>query len=147
MNELIKNDEISISESCTVDEWMEAGRKIAISSTKVKGSHKNWITIGVKKWKRPFVRDSWDQIELDLGLKTPEEPQESLNPGGKATGFLSIEGVMGGFGIWFRKMEEEIQQWDENRLVRLRRLITPVVALAVQLDALIERKSNSTESK
>jgi hypothetical protein len=30
----------------------------------------------------------------------------------------------------------------ERRLVRLRRLITPVVALAVQLDALIERKSN-----
>ena len=137
MNELISKIKSSLTEDCTVSQWMEEGRTIAQQGNTVRGRHKNWISIGVKKWRRPFVRDSWEQLEIELGYKTLNEENPRLNPGGKATGFLSIEGLMGGFGIWKRKMSSEMPSWDLERLERLRKLIYPVVALAHELDALI----------
>ncbi|MCX8492627.1 MAG: hypothetical protein ORN23_00155 [Chthoniobacterales bacterium] len=55
-----------------------------------------------------------------------------LNPG-KATGFLSIEGISGGFGIWHRRMAREIPSWGEAEISRAVELLLPIAELWAEL--------------
>ena len=55
-----------------------------------------------------------------------------LNPG-KASGFLSIEGLAGGFGIWHRRMAREIQSWGDAEVTRAAELLLPIAELWAEL--------------
>lgn len=45
---------------------------------------------------------------------------------GRGTGFVSIEGLRGGFDIWHRRMALEIPNWNANQLRRAIELLSPL---------------------
>ena len=88
------------------------------------------------RWGMEFTADTEAQLELDLGLALPEA-KPALNPADKTRAILTIEGLSMKFEMWQRKMSDEIQQWDADRLHRALELLTPFEQEAKRIRSLI----------
>jgi hypothetical protein len=64
---------------------------------------------------------------IEFGKVTKDAP--GINPQDKSTGFISIEGIAGQFGMWLRKVRKDgfPGQWDAERISRVREMLQPIV--------------------
>ena len=85
-----------------------------------------------------FCADTEAQLELDLGLALPEA-KPALNPSDKTKAIVTIEGLSQSFILWQRKMSDEIQGWDKDRLNRALELLEPMEREAKRVRELLAK--------
>ena len=90
------------------------------------------------KWGMEFTADTEAQLELDLGLALPDA-KPALNPADKTRAIVTIEGLSQKFELWQRKMADEIQQWDKDKLTRALDLLEPMAREAQRIRELLNK--------
>ena len=117
--------ELTLPENLTKEEWTGGHSQLLI----VKKSADKWLNqsreYSKKRWGLHFTADTEDQLEFELGLALPE-PKPALNPADKTKAIVTIEGLSQSFILWQRKMSDEIQQWDKDKLTRALDLLEPM---------------------
>jgi len=89
------------------------------------------------RWGMEFTANTEAQLELKLGLIFPE-PKPALNPADKTKAIVTIEGLSQSFILWQRKMSDEIQGWDKDKLTRALNLLEPMEREAKRVRQLLE---------
>jgi hypothetical protein len=127
---------LNLPDNLTPAEWTALHRDILVC----KKAAAKWVTesrnYSTSRWGQDFTIDTEIQLEMDLGLAMAE-PAPSLNPPDKSRGIVTIEGLSQKFELWSRKMEDEIDTWDADRLNRALELLQPFEKQAAKIRQLL----------
>ena len=130
-------NELTLPENLTKEEWTHGHTQLLI----VKKSADKWLNqsreYSKKRWGLEFTADTEDQLELELGIAFPD-PKPALNPADKTKAIVTIEGLSQSFILWQRKMSDEIQGWDKDRLNRALELLEPMEKEAQRIRSLLK---------
>lgn len=128
---------LNLPENLTPTEWTAIHKDILVC----KKAATKWLTqsrdYSTTRWGIEFTADTEYQLELDLGLTLPEA-KPALNPADKTKAIVTIEGLSQSFILWQRKMSDEIQQWDKDKLTRALDLLEPMEREAKRVRELLE---------
>lgn len=117
---------LTIPEATSQEEWAEIHKSIIVAH----GSASKWLrqsrSFGETKFGADYVGQTEAQIELDLGLISAPKPKADLNPQDKAKAIVTIEGISTSFGLWYRKMQPSIAEWDKEKLYKALELLSPI---------------------
>lgn len=129
---------ITIPPETTQDQWSDIHRNLLLA----KNSAAKWLTqsrkFAAERWGLDYVAETEVQLELGLGLPQPEKPAP-LNPADKSKAIVTIEGINQSFILWQRKMSDEVEQWDQDRLKRALDLLEPMEKQAKRVRELLNR--------
>lgn len=124
---------LSIPDGTGKDEW----KKIHADLMVCKQAAKKWLKqsreYGEKEFGLGFVVEWEVQMEFNLGLPSDAPKEETLNPSDKSRVFISIEGINQQFGMWERKMCDEIKTWDGDKCKRALEFLEPMESMATKL--------------
>ena len=127
---------LTLPDTLTKEDWTHGHSQLLLC----KKAAAKWLQqsrdYSTKKWGLEFTADTEIQLEMDLGLALPDA-KPALNPADKTRAILTIEGLSMKFEMWQRKMSDEIQQWDADRLNRALELLTPFEQEAARIRSLI----------
>jgi len=128
---------LNLRDNLSPAEWTIIHKEILIC----KKAASKWIQqsreYSTKRWGQDFTIDTEIQLEMDLGLALPEA-KPALNPADKTRAILTIEGLSMKFEMWQRKMDQEITEWDADRLHRALELLTPFEQEAARIRSLLK---------
>lgn len=130
------DNDLNIRSELTKAEWTDLHRDIIRCKHKAQHWLKQSREYAVTRWGLEFAADTEAQLELDLGLAL-EAPKPELNPNDKTRAILTIEGISQKFILWQRKMREDIEQWDKDRLSRALELLEPMEQQAKRVRELL----------
>ena len=120
---------ITIPPETTQDQWADIHRNLLLA----KNSAAKWLTqsrkFAAERWGLDYVAETEVQLELGLGLPQPEKPAP----------LVTIEGINQSFILWQRKMSDEVEQWDRDRLKRALDLLEPMEKQAKRVRELLNR--------
>jgi flagellar biosynthesis regulator FlaF len=68
-------------------------------------------------------------MEFTLGIEVNDK-DESSNAKDKSKAIVTIEGITQSFKLWQRKIKDDIDNWDKERLTRALSLLEPIEAQA-----------------
>ena len=92
-----------------------------------------WLKVsrdhGIKHYGIEFVAETEVQMEFALGDDTNDKLQSS-NAHDKSKAIVTIEGITQSFKLWQRKVADDIDNWDNDRLGRALTLLEPIEAQA-----------------
>ena len=129
---------ITIPPETTQDQWADIHRNLLLA----KNSSAKWLTqsrkFAAERWGLDYVAETEVQLELGLGLPQPEKPAP-LNPADKSKAIVTIEGINQSFILWQRKMSDEVEQWEPDRLKRALDLLEPMERQAKRVRELLNR--------
>ena len=129
---------LNLPATLTPAEWTDVHRDILTC----KKAASKWLSqsrdYGTARWGMEFCADTEAQLELDLGLALPEA-KTTLNPADKTKAIVTIEGLSQSFILWQRKMSDEIQGWDKDRLNRALELLEPMEREAKRVRELLAK--------
>jgi hypothetical protein len=127
---------LNLPDTLTPAEWTNIHRDILVC----KRAASRWLIqsrdYSTSRWGMEFCADTEAQLELDLGLTLNDE-KPTLNPDDKTKAIVTIEGLCQKFEMWERKMHDEIDAWDRERLTRALELLTPMEATAARIRGLL----------
>jgi hypothetical protein len=127
---------LNLPDTLTPSEWTAIHKDILVC----KRAAAKWLAqsrdYSTARWGVEFTADTEAQLELDLGLAMTEE-RPALNPSDKSKGIVTIEGLSQKFAVWERKMHDDIDKWDRERLNRALELLTPMEATAARIRGLL----------
>ena len=127
---------LNLPNNLTPAEWTVLHKDILVCKKAAAKWVKESRNYSTSRWGQDFTIDTEIQLEMDLGLSIPE-PDLSLNPADKSRGIVTIEGLSQKFELWQRKMEDEIDTWDADRLNRALELLTPFEKQAARIRQLL----------
>jgi hypothetical protein len=136
-NDIMTIEGLTIPDETTQEQWAEIHRTILTAKRaagKWVSQSRKWAT---ERWGIDFVAETEVQLELALGIEQREKPP-ALNPPDKSRGIVTIEGIAQSFGLWHRKMEGEVREWDRPRCEAALKLIEPIARLAEELKHRLE---------
>jgi hypothetical protein len=84
---------------------------------------------GEKHFGLDFVAETEVQMEFTLGIEVNDK-DESSNAKDKSKAIVTIEGITQSFKLWQRKIKDDIDNWDKDRLGRALALLEPIEAQA-----------------
>ena len=129
---------LNLPATLTPEEWTDVHRDILTC----KKLASKWLTqsrdYGTNRWGEEFMNDTELQLELKLGIALPEA-KPALNPPDKTKAIVTIEGLSQSFILWQRKMSDEIQTWDKDRLNRALELLEPMEREAKRVRELLAK--------
>jgi hypothetical protein len=136
--DLLKIKQISIPDGTTQEQWAEIHRSLLVC----KKSAAKWLSqsrsFASDRWGVDYVAETEVQLELGLGFLDLTQPEPGpLNPEDKTSGIVTIEGLSQKFVIWQRKMSEQIERWDDDRLKRALDLLEPMEQQAKRIRELL----------
>lgn len=127
---------VNIDPLATQDEWASIHRSIILC----KQASSKWLkqsrAFGIDKWGEEFVADAEVQMELALGIETSDKPA-TLNAPDKSKAIVTIEGIHQSFVLWERKMHDEVESWDKDKLTRALDLLEPMERQAKRVRELL----------
>jgi hypothetical protein len=124
MNEIMTMQGITIPDETTQEQWAEIHRTILTAkraSSKWVSQSRKWAS---ERWGIDFVAETEVQLELSLGIEHADKPA-NLNPPDKSRAIVTIEGIGQSFQMWWRKMHDDMRQWDKDRLDRFIDIMKP----------------------
>lgn len=128
--------ELHIPENITKQDWTALHGQLLLC----KRAAAKWLQqsrdYSTGKWGLEYTADTEAQLELDLGIALPTE-KPALNPSDKTTAIVTIEGLSQKFQLWERKMHDDIEAWDRDRLQRALDLLSPMAATADRIRQLL----------
>ena len=135
-----KDGKLSLPPNMPPTEWAEVHRTLMEAKRLSKAWVRDSRTYGEKSYGVELVAKVEVQYELALGLE-PDDDKPNVNPPGKASVFVSIEGINQQFTMWQRKMVDEIPQWDRHKLERAKSLLEPLAQQYSEIKRLIEENT------
>lgn len=118
------------------DAWEEIHRNILLARHASRAWLKQSREFAEAKWGADYVGQVEVQCELALGLPLPVE-KPKLNPEDKSKAIVTIEGISQSFSMWSRKMSDQIESWDKQRLQKALDLLAPMEAQAKRIRELL----------
>lgn len=137
-----KEGKLALPDGMPASDWAEIHRTLMDCKRAAKQWVKDSRTYAEKRYGLELVAEVEVQYELNLGIEPPKEEQPKLNPPGKASVFVSIEGIAQQFQMWERKMDDEIQTWDRPKLSRALDYLAPIERKAQLIRELMEQKTH-----
>jgi len=129
---------LNLPATLTADDWTDVHRDILTC----KKLASKWLSqsrdYATNRWGEEFMNDTELQLELKLGIDLPEA-KPTLNPADKTKAIVTIEGLSQSFILWQRKMSDEIQGWDKDRLNRALELLEPMEREAKRVRELLAK--------
>ena len=116
---------LKLPDNLTPADWTTIHRDILVCKKAASKWMQQSREYSTKRWGQDFTIDTEIQLEMDLGLALPEA-KPALNPADKTKAIVTIEGLSQSFILWQRKMSDEIQGWDKDRLNRALELLEPM---------------------
>jgi len=87
---------------------------------------------GEKHFGLDFVAETEVQMEFTLGIETKEKDQGSNAPD-KSKAIVTIEGITQSFKLWQRKIADDFDRWDKDRLTRALTMLEPMERQAAEI--------------
>jgi hypothetical protein len=126
---LINEKDLVIPEETNKESWTNLHSSIILA----KKMASKWLRVsrdyGEKNFGIDYVAETEVQMELFLGLEMKDESQ-SINAQDKSKAIITIEGIHQSFKLWQRKIKDDIDNWDKERLTRALSLLEPIEAQA-----------------
>jgi len=129
---------LNLPDNLTPADWTTIHRDILVCKKAASKWMQQSREYSTKRWGQDFTIDTEIQLEMDLGLALPEA-KPALNPADKTKAIVTIEGLSQSFILWQRKMNDEIQQWDKDRLNRALELLEPMEREAKRVRELLAK--------
>lgn len=115
---------LAIPQDITQEQWTELHRAIILA----KKSAGKWLSesrkFGTDTYGLDYVAETEVQMELSLGINQEGKPQHP-NAQDKSKAIVTIEGISQTFKMWQRKVKDDIDSWDRDKLTRALDLLTP----------------------
>jgi hypothetical protein len=129
---LINEKDLVIPEETNKESWTNLHSSIILA----KKMASKWLRVsrdyGEKNFGIDYVAETEVQMELFLGLEMKDESQ-SINAQDKSKAIITIEGIHQSFKLWQRKINDDIDNWDKERLGRALSLLEPIEAQAMAI--------------
>ena len=129
---------LNLPDNLTPADWTTIHRDILVCKKAASKWMQQSREYSTKRWGQDFTIDTEIQLEMDLGLALPEA-KTTLNPADKTKAIVTIEGLSQSFILWQRKMSDEIQGWDKDRLNRALELLEPMEREAKRVRELLAK--------
>ena len=129
---------LNLPDNLTPTDWTTIHRDILVCKKAASKWMQQSREYSTKRWGQDFTIDTEIQLEMDLGLALPEA-KPALNPADKTKAIVTIEGLSQSFILWQRKMSDEIQGWDKDRLNRALELLEPMEREAKRVRELLAK--------
>lgn len=120
-----KDGSLTYKDGLAKEEWYEVHRKLVHAKRYASAWLKKSREYATAQWGIEFVANAEVQMELTLGIECTEKPP-SINGPDKSAAYINIHGIATGFDIWFRKVEDEVDEWDENQRATANELLEPM---------------------
>lgn len=127
---------LAMPQEATQEEWAAMHGRLITAKRFAKAWIKHSREWATAKWGMDFVATAEVQMEMALGIESPEKPAD-LNPQDKSSAIIMIEGISQSFAVWQRKMAPEIEEWDRPRLQKFLDLVGPMEAQAKRVRELL----------
>ena len=124
--------ELVIPADATKEQWAEIHGSIMLAKRMAGKWLKASRDFGEKHYGLEYVAETEVQMEFVLGIES-EDKDQSNNAQDKSKAIVTIEGITQSFKLWQRKISEDIDNWDEDRLVRALKLLEPMELQAEQI--------------
>ena len=132
------NGSIVFKDGLTKSEWYEVHRRLCHTKRYATAWIKSSREYGIIHHGMDYVAYAEVQIEMDLGMVHLPKP-ETLNPPDKSKAIVTIEGIHQSFVLWQRKMSDEVEEWDKDKLKRALDLLEPMETQAKRVRELLSR--------
>ena len=119
------DNDLVFSSDSTKEQWAEQHCRIILAKRMAGKWLKTSRDFGQKHYGLEFVAETEVQMELLLGDDTKDK-EPSNNAPDKSKGIVTIEGITQSFKLWERKVSDDIDNWNEDRLGRALKLLEPM---------------------
>ena len=135
---ITKDKQLVIPDDTTAEQWADIHGSIMLAKRMAGKWLKASREYGEKNFGLDFVAETEVQMEFTLGIEVNDK-DESSNAKDKSKAIVTIEGITQSFKLWQRKIKDDIDNWDKERLTRALSLLEPIEA---QARAIRERLNN-----
>jgi hypothetical protein len=129
---LISERDLVIPDDTTKEQWADIHGSIMLAKRMAGKWIKASRDYGEKHFGLDYVAETEVQMEFTLGIETKDKDQ-SNNANDKSKAIVTIEGITQSFKLWQRKIADDIDNWDNDRLGRALTLLEPIEAQARQI--------------
>jgi hypothetical protein len=126
---ITKDKQLVIPEDTTAEQWADIHGSIMLAKRMAGKWLKASREYGEKNFGLDFVAETEVQMEFTLGIEVNDK-DESSNAKDKSKAIVTIEGITQSFKLWQRKIKDDINNWDKDRLGRALALLEPIEAQA-----------------
>jgi hypothetical protein len=125
---ITKDKQLVIPDDTTAEQWADIHGSIMLAKRMAGKWIKASREYGEKHFGLDFVAETEVQMEFTLGIEVNDK--ESSNAKDKSKAIVTIEGITQSFKLWQRKVKDDIDNWDKERLGRALSLLEPIEAQA-----------------
>jgi hypothetical protein len=125
---ITKDKQLVIPDDTTAEQWADIHGSIMLAKRMAGKWIKASREYGEKHFGLDFVAETEVQMEFTLGIEVNDK--ESSNAKDKSKAIVTIEGITQSFKLWQRKIKDDIDNWDKERLGRALILLEPIEAQA-----------------
>jgi len=129
---ITNNKELVIPDDTTAEQWADIHGSIMLAKRMAGKWIKASREYGERHFGLDFVAETEVQMEFQLGIETKDKDQGS-NAQDKSKAIVTIEGITQSFKLWQRKIADDIDNWDKDRLVRALTLLEPIEVQAAEI--------------
>jgi hypothetical protein len=126
---ITKDKQLVIPDNATPEQWADIHGSIMLAKRMAGKWLKASREYGEKNFGLDFVAETEVQMEFTLGIEVNDK-DESSNAKDKSKAIVTIEGITQSFKLWQRKIKDDIDNWDKERLGRALSLLEPIEAQA-----------------
>jgi len=126
---ITKDKHLVIPDDTTAEQWADIHGSIMLAKRMAGKWIKASREYGEKHFGLDFVAETEVQMEFTLGIEVNDK-DESSNAKDKSKAIVTIEGITQSFKLWQRKIKDDIDNWDKDRLGRALALLEPIEAQA-----------------
>ena len=126
---ITKDKHLVIPDDTTAEQWADIHGSIMLAKRMAGKWLKASREYGEKNFGLDFVAETEVQMEFTLGIEVNDK-KESSNAKDKSKAIVTIEGITQSFKLWQRKIKDDIDNWDNDRLSRALALLEPIEAQA-----------------
>jgi hypothetical protein len=126
---ITKDKHLVIPDDTTAEQWADIHGSIMLAKRMAGKWLKASREYGEKHFGLDFVAETEVQMEFTLGIEVNDK-DESSNAKDKSKAIVTIEGITQSFKLWQRKIKDDINNWDKDRLGRALALLEPIEAQA-----------------
>jgi hypothetical protein len=126
---ITKDKQLVIPDDTTAEQWADIHGSIMLAKRMAGKWLKASREYGEKNFGLDFVAETEVQMEFTLGIEVNDK-DESSNAKDKSKAIVTIEGITQSFKLWQRKIKDDIDNWDKDRLGRALSLLEPIEAQA-----------------
>jgi hypothetical protein len=122
---LIQEKDLIIPQETTKEQWTDIHCSIILAKKMAGKWLKQSRDYGEANYGIEFVAETEVQMELRLGIECKDK-EPSSNAQDKSKAIVTIEGITQSFKLWQRKVKDDIELWDKDRLRRALDLLEPI---------------------